>query len=192
MANRLLDIVDIIDAALQAYPIKDISFNGLCQLEIIRDEKQPIYYNGHSWEPVSFNEKSALNIYHRLISIAENNNLSGGFGTNSLKSEAFNMTMVVFGNQNKIDKEKFDISYRVADELKGLIPMSFTSAQLTALESQTIIISHTGINHDKRSVFETELPDNKKYFIKPENIFFSINYTITANYLQECKTLQCE
>lgn len=192
MANRLLSIIDIIDETIKTHPIKDIKCYGLCRQEYIREERQPVYFNGKNYEAVAFNDNSAISTYHRILSTSQSNNFNAGFGINSLKTEVYNIAMVVFGNINKIASESFDISYRLSDEIGGLIPNKLTNTEINSIEAQTASILTTGFNLDKKSVFDVELPDNKKYFIKPENILFSINYTISANYLQECKTIECE
>lgn len=192
MANRLLSLIDIIDNNIARYYIKDIRFYGLCSQESIKNERRPVYYNGNKYLQAGFDEGSALSVYHRLLSNSEVDNVSDGFGSSLLKTETFTLTSVVFGSQKKIDPETFDISYKIGDGIKGLLQSSLTRLQLENINAQSVSILITSVNYNKRDVFATELPDTNEYFIKPDNILFSINYTINAKYIEDCKTGDCD
>jgi hypothetical protein len=191
MANRLLSIVSLIDSQLQSFYIKDLTLNGLCSLESIKGELRPVYYNGKDYMPVSFNERSALSIYHRLISHSESDENEQGFGTNILKRESYNMLMVAMGSQKKISSEIQNITYRLADDLKGFIQTTLSKEQLNALDAQSVLITVNSVNFEKRQVIATELPNAKDNVLSPDTILFSIEYRISANFLQDCKTLEC-
>lgn len=189
--NRLQDIVSFIDTGLEAHYF-DIKFSGLCEHELKDGKTIPVFYKGYGdSEFVGFNDAHGLNIYHRLISNSQVDDMEDGFGNAPLNIESFNMVLVAFGSQRNIIDSNNNINYKVADEIKELIISRLTKAQLTIIEGLSSVINPTGANHDKKSVWVEELPE-AEIKIKPETLLFSINYTIQLKFIGSCKTIACE
>lgn len=190
--NRLQDTVGFIDIGLEAHYYKGIKFNGLCEHETKDDKIIPVFYKGYGDnEFVGFNDGNGLNIYHRLVTNSQEDDMEDGFGNQPMNIESFDMKLVAFGNQRDIIDSNNNINYKIADEIKELIISRLTKAQLTAIEGLSSVINPTGTNHDKKSVWAEELPE-EKIKIKPETLLFSINYTIKLKFIGSCKTIACE
>lgn len=189
--NRIIYIIDEINTALKAHYFKDFERNGIAFLDEKDGKIRPIHYKGYGDSiDLAFNDNVGLSVYHRVISVTDEEDDEAGFGRNSLKTETYSMIMVAFGNQRAIDDEK-DINYKIADELQSLFPNRLTSVQLTNIEAKRGIVKITGRDFDKRNIFNTEMPDNE-YKIHPEHILFQINYDITIIFDESCKTLSCD
>jgi len=189
--DRLNYIITKIDTSLKDFYFKDFRFYGLCRQERKNSELLPVAYKGNGeYEVASFNDRNGLMCYHRNISMDERDDKNGGFGTDILKEEIFNNKLIVFGSQKKINNTLVDINYRIADEIKGLIQSVLTRIQLNELDAQSCIIECRRVEYDKQKVFSDELPDTN-FNIKPENVLFSIDYSINLRYLQACKVYTC-
>lgn len=192
MADRLIYVIDnIIDEALKGYSTKDMKFYGLCRHEMKGKERRPVSYKGYGdFTPAGFNDNQAISVYHRLTDYVELNDINQGFGKDSLHKETYTINMVVFGTQQKVNSTTVDINYRVAQELKKLVPTLFTSTQLSNLDCVSGSIRATNVQIDKQQVFSTELPDNE-YKIKPNYILFSITYQVDLSFYNSCFNYSC-
>lgn len=190
--NRLQYIVDQINESLKGHYFKDIKFHGLCEHEDKDGETTPVFYKGYGdHEFVGFNDNNGLNIYHRLLGISDGKDNELGFGRNSLKTVSYDIKLVAFGNQRKINDSNVNINYKIADELEDLIPEKLSKVQLSNIESQTSTINVITRELDRKTVWEEELPE-REINVKPESLLFSINYSIEITFLKGCKTLACE
>lgn len=190
--NRLQFVIsDVIDQALKAHYFDNVKFSGLCEHEIKDGKTIPVKYKGYGdFEFVGFDDSNGLNIYHRLVSMVQDDDNDSGFGNKPLKIEAYNLTMVAFGNQRTIVDSNNNINYKIADEFRSLFPRKLTTVQLFNIDGHIGLISVTGTNQDKKDVFATELPDND-IKVKPETLLFAINYTLTLKFIGDCKDLSC-
>lgn len=181
--DRLFDITDTIDTSVGAgINFKDIRFFKIVRLQKKDKVTIPVSYKGFGdMEFSGFQDTNGLNIYHRVISQSDDNDFDGGYGRNPALTENFPMTMVVFGDMEKIDDTNIDINYRIADEIVNAMPVRFSKAQSDVVEARWVMIDINSRNFIKEDVFSTELPDND-FNLKPENILFAINYTIQARY----------
>lgn len=191
--NRLQYIVtDVIDQALKAHYFDNVKFNGLCEAEVKDGKTIPVKYKGYGdFEFVGFDDSHGLNIYHRLISTSHEDDIEAGFGNNPLKQETYSFTLIAFGNQRDIVDSNNNINYKIADELKSLIPRRLTKVQLVNIDAHSGVINVTGTNHNKSEVFAQELPENTNK-VKPETLLFSIQYNLVLKFIGDCKTLACD
>ena len=169
-------ITDLIDESLKTHYYKDVAFYGLCSQEYKGKERMPMFYKGNgNFDYVGFNDNHGLNIYHRITSYNETDNLNEGFGLSMLREETHTIQMVCFGNQQKVNNgATLDINLRIADEMKGLLNISLTNDQLSTLGLQTCIIRNQNVNRNKNDVFKDEFPDTETSKIKPNSILFCI------------------
>ncbi len=190
--NRLQDVIGFIDTGLKAHYYKDIKFNGLCEHETKDSKVIPVFYKGYGdSEFVGFTDGNGMNIYHRLVSNTEEDNIDGGFGNKPLNIESYNMLLVVFGNQRKIIDSNNNINYKIADEIKSLILRRLTKTQIDSIDGYSGVVGVSSANHDKTAVWAEELPDSEVK-VKPETLLFSISYTIKLTFIGSCKTIACE
>lgn len=191
--NRLKYIVNIIDTALKSQYSKDCVYYGICKQDAKGEELLPFYYKGNgNYDYVGLSDKSAMQVYHRLITQSNDEDRNGGFGTNALNTTNYTMELIVFGSQKKIDsKADYDLSYTVHDDVIKNIPLLLNKDQLNEIDSQTCFIQVQGAEMDKRKVFDNEYP-NTKYALKPDNFLFSVRYNIALKHLVDCETGLCE
>lgn len=190
--NRLQFVIsDVIDQALKAHYFDNVKFSGLCEHEIKDGKTIPVFYKGYGdSEFVGFDDSNGLNIYHRLVSMVQDDDNDSGFGNKPLKTEIYTLTMVAFGNQRTIVDSNNNINYKIADEFRSLFPRKLTTVQLFNIDGHIGLINIIGTNQDKKDVFATELPDND-IKVKPETLLFAINYTLTLKFIGDCKDLSC-
>jgi len=190
--NRLTFIVDRIDQAItDGFYVKAAKYWGLARLEPRQGQTIPMAYKGFGQNDFLFNDNFPMNLYHRVLDESEEPDDEAGFGAKSLITETFSMILVVFGNQRKINDTDEDINYKIADEIKSLIPNKLDQADIRQIEARSSFIATTGQDLDRVAVYGVELPD-KDYDLKPETLLFAINYTIEIKYDSDCKTISCE
>ena len=189
--NRLHYIVDEINTALKGHWFKQLTTIGVAD-QIEKDgQRIPAVYKGFGdYEPVGFNDALPLQLYHRVLSVDNEEDPDEGFGSHTMMKEDYSMTSVFYGNQRQVSDSNTDINRRLADEFKSLFPKRLNKAQLTNINAFNSFINIVSVDLDKQSVFKEEMPDSK-YRIPPEAILFSIHYTITLSY-NDCKVLSCE
>ncbi len=182
--DRLFDIVDTIDTSVGAgINFKDIRFFKIARLQKKGEKTIPVLYKGFGeGEFAGIQDTNGLNIYHRVVSPeSDDRDNELGYGRDPQLTENFSMLMIVFGNMRKIDDTNIDINYRMADEIVDAMPVKFTKAQSDTVEARWVMINTTGRNFTKEDVFSGEMPDDE-FRLKPENLLFSISYTIQARY----------
>lgn len=182
--DRLFDITDTIDTAIGVgINFKDIRFFKIVRLQKKGEKTIPVTYKGFGDnEFAGIQDINGLNIYHRVVSPeSDDRDNDLGYGRDPQLTENFSMLMIVFGNMRKIDDTNIDINYRMADEIVNAMPVRFTKVQSDVVEARWVMINTTGRNFVKEDVFSTEMPDDE-FRLKPENLLFSISYTIQARY----------
>lgn len=174
--NKISNIVTYINNGLKAHNIKDINFNGVCELIEKNDKIYACEYVGGG-EYQQAIEENRLNIYHRIVGeVVNEEDLEGGFGRNSWTTLTYPMLMVVYGYQRENIK---DDSYNLALEFKKLIPRN---ANITDINR----ISITNIDLNKQDLAEQE-----SLTLRTDNILFGINYNVVIKTTENCNTLDC-
>lgn len=192
MTNRLQYIISQIDINLKTFYFKDIKFVGLCE-QIEKNEKTvPTFYRGYGdADFIGFDDTNGMNVYHRLVGMEQDEDFDRGFGSKSLTNENYSMVMVAYGNQRQVNDSTNNINYKVADDLRTLFIKKLSKLQLSTLEALSGLVNVTGTEHNRQTVFNQELPDSDMK-VAPETLLFAIQYTISLQYIGECKTVSCE
>lgn len=177
--NKIKDIITDINDVIKSHSVKDIQFNGVCELITKKEVTQPCkYIGGGEYEPV-INDTSGLIVYHRILSFENDEDLEGGFGRNSLTTENYSMLMVVYGNMNVVKQSIEDENYNLSMEFKKLIPRKTT---LTDIHRISVI----SVDNNKQDLSEQEGLN-----LMPENILFGIEYNVAIRTTENCNILEC-
>ena len=183
--NGLDYIIGQIDDSIETFYESDIKSYGICRQEQKDDTVIPVKYNGRGeYEPLDFNYSAWT--YHRLIDQTEDVDPDSGFGNNTYRTEVYSISLV-FWSEDLLEST-YDSSYKIANEIKSLIPNRLTKVQLENINAVSGIISNVGVSHDRRQIFEDELGD---FRLNPDNILFKIDYTIEVTFNASCYTLTC-
>lgn len=153
------------------------------------DGKPAIYTGSGDYDNLTFDDTYGFTIYHRLLSESNDNDPDQGFGKNTLETENYSIKLVGFGSQRELGGVNTDINPKIANDIKALIPKRFNKAFLNTLEALSFNLSIDNVDLNKQSVYDEELEEGE---FNPDNILFSIDYTVSISFLDECKTLSCD
>lgn len=127
---------------------------------------------------MSFDDTYPFMIYHRVESITH---ADGDFrGDRILKRETANMLAVVFGDRNVLMLPQEQL---ITGVIAGF-PTEISLAQKQAWNLSTAEIETGAVNDNPRTVYAAEV--GGPYPLKPNNILFSVNYTIMTEYDPSC------
>jgi len=189
--SRIQSIVDTINSSIKDnFYYKGIEAFGVSELILKGEETIPAILKGSGeYQQVGF-DFSKFTIYHRVTSIDESDDAELGFGNDSLMTESYTVLMIVHGSQDQLGALDSDINLSVSRQIKTLIPSRLNKSFLDTLQVKTLFISKGAINTDKKSVFATEMPGTA-IKINPDNILFSIEYTVSMSFLSSCLSEDC-
>ncbi len=189
--SRIQAIVNRINTLIQEnFYYKGGSYFGVCEQVTKGEEIIPAFFTGPgNYDQVGF-DSNKFTVYHRITSIDETDDPELGFGNDSLITESYTLTMVVFGSQNQLGGLDSNLNYSIARQLKTLIPVRLNKTFLDTLEVKTLFISKGSVNTNKTSVFSTEMP-NTDVKVNPDNILFSVEYVVNLTLLSSCLTEDC-
>lgn len=126
-------------------------------------------------------DKNPVQIYHKVNSI--NYSLQKeqyGNGNDSIVRVA-NMSMIVFAQRNliKLSEDMMDLYI-----IKGM-PSKLTTASLTELKLNDCAITQSTTDFNSLAVYAREY-NTKKYYLKPEHLFFEVKYQIECKLKKSC------
>ena len=144
---KINDILKLVNDGLKTHYYKDIDTKLVAELVVRQDsegndETRPAIYTGKDNYSFIQEDTHGLNIYHRILSFDNEEDLEGGFGRGALTTEDYKIRIVFFGQQIAINESCSDINLYLAKEFKKLIPRTINLPD-------TNRISVTGINYDK-------------------------------------------
>lgn len=174
-----------INAGLKAHYFKDITFHGVAELverenSLGESIERPAIYDGKGDYTFIQDDTKGLIVYHRIVGeVSNDEDLSAGFGRNSLTTLTYTIKSVFYGQQAAIEVDCEDINFYLATEFKKLVPRSLTLDDINR-------ITVTGINYDKNAISEEEKID----FV-PESVLFTLDLSIVIKTTENCNTLTC-
>jgi hypothetical protein len=126
-----------------------------------------------------------ITIYHKVLSKTAVNVPAGNYGdSNGKRAELVTVKMVVIG--------KYAALQMTAEELEALIvtglPDQIASVKLLPYKLDTMAVAYTSTNFNTAEVFAQEYR-GIPLFLAPEDIMFSIQYTIGSTYRKGCFTI---
>lgn len=180
---KINDIIPLINTSLKTHYFKDVTCYDMVA-ELIGQEgedvtKRPAIYEGNGNYRFIQEDTKGLIIYHRLISLTNDEDQEKGFGRNSLTKETYEIKSVFYGQQAAIKTENEDINYLLAQEFKKLFPRTVTL-------SNKIRISVGGIELNKKTI-----EDEEGLETIPESVCFAITYTVVIMNTENCNELTC-
>lgn len=141
----------------------------------------PAYWDGEEYQFAGVDEDYDLIIYHRQLSMTSAV-VPGGYGDsvghikNSVK-----MCMVVFGSHQVIGHSSDELALHI----QAMMPGMFKPETLKPTQLRSTSINITDIVLNEEQVFNEEYK-SVDYFIKPEHIYFKVNYTIESTFDKNC------
>ena len=139
--------------------------------------------------PVSVDDTFPIIIYHKIVSKTNVPVPDSGYGDgNKGRKERADMRMVVYGKYAKLQMTQ--------EELEALITMNFpdqiAKAEISGLKLDAMLVQWNSSNMNGLQVFNQEYRGIEP-FLAPEDIFFSISYSIECRYRKGCFTItDCE
>lgn len=181
---KINDILKLVNDGLTNHYYKDIETKLVAELVTRQDsegndETRPAIYTGNGNYEFIQNDIHGLNIYHRILSFDNDEDLEGGFGRSSLTTENYSIRIVFFGQQVAINESCNDVNLYLAKEFKKLIPRSFDLAD-------TNRISVIGIDYDKEKIKNEEFID-----YNPDSVLFTIDMNVIIKGIETCNELSC-
>lgn len=181
---KINDIIQLINTSLKTHYLKDITaYDQITELIGQDDEdaiKRPAIYDGNGNYRFIQEDTRGLIIYHRLISLGNEEDQEKGFGRNSLTKETYELKSVFYGQQAPIKTDNEDINYLLSQEFKKLYPR-------TVSLSNKIRISVTGnIEYNKKTI-----EDEEGLKTVPESVCFTITSNIVVLNTENCNELTC-
>ena len=174
-------IVTYINAVLQAYlsgkQFQQGVYFGIAKQVVRNKDNQPfiVIFDNEGNDLSDFiSDKYSISVYHRMngysfSGIVDNEAFSFGDGAKT-KGLAMNMVMVVYGDRNRLKMTNEELAALIYVYFPSEVPQNIR-VQLTGLERLTI--SPTSTNNNSIQVQQAEGIE-----CHPENILFTINYTI--------------
>ena len=184
------EVVDYINTSLQSDKLSASVYKtklmGIAQTGIREDDNFPMIVDSNGQGVFeAFNDAYNLVIYHRCLSSNYTVDVDKGFGDNNANMiEEASMKMVVWGNRNSLNLTQEQLFFQIISGITNNPARSyFTQNGL----NQPPIISIGAVTNNSQDVFNSEFKINGvSYPIKPEHIYFSINYSITTHYAASC------
>lgn len=197
----LKQIVEIVNSDLRERSLKDKRFQSGKYDGIAVDVSRPLESGGaqtfpavldanYEAQPVTPDDTYPITIYHKVVSKrAKNPQGSGNYGDgNGVRGEVVDMKMVVFG--------KYAALKLTAEQLEALITINFpdviAKAKTQPLKLDSVLIEYQSTNMNSVAVFQEEYK-GFELFLAPEDIMFSIRYSIESKFRKGCFTIcDCE
>jgi hypothetical protein len=135
---------------------------------------------------VGVDDSYPLVIYHRSLSKQYEPIEGGGYGDrNSDGMETTNMLMTVFARRDQLRLTAEDLLDIIAMGMPDTLPRSFI-LQYNSLGLYFAEVATTGASLDREQAFGDEYKGLAEFPLKPEHIFFTVNYTITTKFKKGC------
>jgi hypothetical protein len=190
-------IVDHINDTLKAGTLNRRAFQtgvyyGLAKIvnTVDRDGNKsvtPFIYtsNGKKEIDPTIDDTFPFQIYHRCLNMSYKpgkNNFGDG---NSSVVETSNMIAVVYGDPERLKLTQEDVAFLIVNGM----PTNLTSTDAGNSNLGLITITVQAVNNNSQQVFTVEYGSGD-YILKPQSIYFAINYQIETESDRGCLTCQ--
>ena len=142
----------------------------------------PIVYdlNGDGYK-VSPDDTYPLQVYHKILNKSYQIKPASVGNRSNVVSEKTDVKMVVAGWTNRLGLSQEDLEALIASNFPDQIDASL----YTPLKLQNLVVTLVSSSLDKAQVYAGEYR-GIPYQVKPEQILFSIRYTIESSYKKGC------
>ncbi len=193
----LKEQVQIINAELRASCLADKRFQSgryeALVVDVTRKEEGVsnktypcVMSASYEAQPISVDDTYPIIIYHKVLSknainVQQVKNYGDG---ESVRGELLEMKMVVYG--------KYSALNMTAEQLEALITMNFPSAisyqKISGMKLDLMFAKWISSNLNSAQVFGEEYK-GFELFLSPEDILFSVRYSIESRYRKGCFTI---
>lgn len=184
-------MIQIVNAQIQANSLCDSRFSGGAFFGVAYDggfddgKIYPVVQNtdGEQYK-VNPDDTYNIQIYHKILGKTYSINKNSTGNRANKVDEKTEVKMVVAGWTNKLGVSQEDLETLIASNFPDQLANSLYAS--LKLDNLTIVLG--GANMDKSTVFKEEYK-GFEYHVKPEQILFSMRYSINATYKKGCFTL---
>jgi len=176
--------------SLNRMAFQDGKYYGLAQsvakYDTDRKEAEPVIYTGGQEVRCFIDDTFPFQIYHRVTSlpISKPKDLNFGDGNTGILETA-NMIAVVYGDPEILKIDQYDLSYLIV----AGIPSEISKTDLGNSKIQNITIVPQSVNLNSVSVYQGEY-QLAEYPLKPQSIYFAVNYQIEISSDKKCLSCQ--
>lgn len=193
----LKQIVQMVNDALAARAFSTVAFTGkrlygIAATVNYQDQageavREPmISDNADNLTYVGYDDSSPVTVYHKTITISRELNREASYGNPiDVLTETAQMQMIVYANRMKVKLTPEEVDALIIDSM----PTHLTKAQIQPYKLRSVIITPGQSNFNSAAIYNVEYSAPSR--MKPSDIFFSINYTVTTQFKQGCLEL-CE
>jgi len=190
---KLTEITTIINTALEANVFNTSRFQGAkynAVAELVKEKQgdtiisRPCTVDDDGeCTGVSVDDTWAMQLYHRVIGLSYDDASIDNFGEPvTVKKETATMALVFISDRSRVEKRTDELMAAVAVNL----PATLTNAELATLDLYDCQIRATGA-----CVIDAEVVYNREYnlpeyYLKPNSVMCSLNYTIETIYSRKC------
>lgn len=192
--------IEIINQELRERSLKDARFQAgryeAIAVDVSREASEgkvqtfpAIMSSNYEAQEITVDDTYPLMIYHKVFSKAYSTEKLGGYGDgNNYMVERADCRMVVYG--------KYAALKLTAEQLEALIATGFPSAiaktKIAAYKLDSMLVTLTGSILNSAVVFQEEYK-GFDLFLGPEDILFSMRYSIESKFRKGCFTIcDCE
>lgn len=185
---KLKEIVTNINTTIKSNLTGDYqkgAYNGLAKLVLQKDSDDAdryiamIYSDGRETR-CEVDDTNPLILYHRCLSINQEEATNISFGDGRGIKETVNMIAVVYSKSSMSACQ---------EDLASIIMASFPDTLSIDGVFSTDVITQ-GINNDSFAVYNQEYKSNE-YRLNPEDYYFSIGYTVETTFDKSCVEKCC-
>jgi len=190
---KLTEITTIINTALEANVFNTSRFQGAkynAVAELVKEKQgdtiisRPCTVDDDGeCTGVSVDDTYPMQLYHRVIGLSYNETAIDNFGEPvTVIKETATMALVFISDRSRVEKRTDELMAAVAVNL----PATLTNAELATLDLYDCQIRATG-----QCVIDAEVVYNREYnlpeyYLKPNSVMCSLNYTIETIYSRKC------
>lgn len=172
MAERALNsILDDINTQIKTVSFgSKITTRGLCYLQEKDDKTFPLENtNTRSGRKVSWDDKTPLQTYHRILSVEKESDTTQGFGNKLSNTRVYTMRLVGIGSKTALTSVNYEDNQEIAKQVEAALPRFITSTEyLETIEIQVI----------KQEVYDSEWAGVEIKKLSLEGTAFWIDYTL--------------
>ena len=185
----LKEIVDYLNTGLTSGNLSQYKTNcvGITQTGHREGDSFPVIFSDKgNGEVDAFNDSKDLTIYHRCLDIQYTlENTTSQFGNGGANFiEIAVMKMIVLGKRDVVLLTQEQLAFKVISGFSTNPPRAdFVLSGLV----QSPVITITNVDKNSQSVYQNEFKlAGVEYPIKPNHLYFAINYKITTHYNSSC------
>lgn len=185
--DRISTIVSFINSSLAGVFLQCEAF-GIAE-RVVYGEKTA-YFEKKANEVqhrVDIDDSKRSTIFHILRSMEEETDNGGGFGAMPMKTESYNMTLVVFSS----NVDNLFTGKKVSDILKANMPSALQKDGRAAISARSVLINITNVNLDRNGVW-ADVFDGQRNNMMDSHILLSADYSVSIRVNNTCTSQLCE